>query len=160
MPKDGVRRATLMTSVRACYECGFDLWLPIASVGSCQIGLYDDARFPGRLIVSLIDHYEHLEEAPAEVASAFIRDVQWSAKVLREVTRSDRVNIAVLGNQEPHVHAHLIPRIPAREPLPRHSPWADPRPITKLSSTDRFRLLEQLADRFDAVDGPQVEVAS
>lgn len=47
--------------------------------------------------------------------------------MLRELTEATRVNYAVLGNAEPHLHAHLIPRFPALEPVPHRPPWEDPR---------------------------------
>lgn len=133
----------------ACKACGFQLWEHLGQIGVCEIGLYDDARFPGRLIVSLIEHYEHLEDAPDELASAFIRDVQFAARVLRDVTGSDRINVAILGNQEPHVHAHVIPRMSSTDPLPQHSPWDDPRPRAKLEPVYRRQLVKRLTEAFD-----------
>jgi diadenosine tetraphosphate (Ap4A) HIT family hydrolase len=110
-----------------------------------SVGLYDDGRFPGRLLVSLNPHYEHLEEVPEHLAHSFTSDIQFASRMLRKVTGAERVNVAILGNQEPHVHAHLIPRLPLHEPIPHRSPWEDPRPRERLAAADRTRLTHDLS---------------
>jgi len=36
-----------------CATCGFELHHPIATLSVSALGLYDDARFPGRCILAL-----------------------------------------------------------------------------------------------------------
>jgi diadenosine tetraphosphate (Ap4A) HIT family hydrolase len=127
-----------------CSVCGFELWIVVGCLTVTSVGLYDDGRFPGRLLVSLSPHYEHLEEVPEHLANSFIRDIQSAARTLRKVTGAERVNVAVLGNHDPHVHAHLVPRSPLREPVPDRSPWEDPRPRQRLEAADRTRLIHDL----------------
>lgn len=127
-----------------CAVCGFELWVAIGSLTVTSVGLYDDARFPGRLLVSLHSHYEHLEDVPEGLANCFIGDIQLAARTLRKVTGAERINVAVLGNREPHVHAHLVPRYSLQEPVPRSSPWEDPRPRQRLGEADRTRLVHDL----------------
>jgi diadenosine tetraphosphate (Ap4A) HIT family hydrolase len=69
-----------------------------------RVGLYDDARFPGRLILSLDEHFEHLEDVPEDLANLFMRDIQLLTRGMRAALMVNRVNVAVLGNQDPHVH--------------------------------------------------------
>lgn len=114
-----------------------------------DIGLYSDARFPGRSIVSLRDHYDRLEDVPELTAQAFMKDIQKSSRLLREITGAERVNMAILGNSEAHVHAHLIPRWPARELKPGSSPWDDPRPRETLEKNLKQDLLRKLRERFE-----------
>lgn len=110
-----------------CPECGFDIWLPVWEDMEVAVGLYDDARFPGRLILVLKRHHEHLDELSEEALQVFsVRMARWGA-ILRRGTGAARVNYAVLGNIQPHVHAHLVPRFPADEPFPERPPWEDPR---------------------------------
>lgn len=111
----------------SCEDCGFELFLPIQRMPNSRLGLYDDARFPGRCILSLRDHYEHLEDVPLDLSMRFMEVIQHCAAGIRRATGCDRVNVAILGNAVPHVHAHLIPRFGDREALPRKSPWDDPR---------------------------------
>src|SRR5689334_3630133 len=69
----------------ACSTCGFSLWVPISALSVSHVGLYDDARFPGRMIVSLNEHVEHYDQADPEVLSAFMSDLQVASLVLRKM---------------------------------------------------------------------------
>lgn len=123
-----------------CSTCRFQLYTPIANLPSSLVGLYDDSRFPGRLIVSLNQHFEDLDELPPELLNSFMADVQLVSQVVKQVTGSERVNFAILGNSVPHVHAHMIPRFPKDEKFPGKSPWNDPRPLQKLSD-EKYAIL-------------------
>lgn len=57
--------------------------------------------------------------------SQFMLDAQKAIQAIKKATGVDRVNFAVLGNTESHVHAHLIPRYPNTEMFPNSSPWND-----------------------------------
>lgn len=135
---------TPRSDTEACALCGFELWEPIVSLDVSGVGLYDDARFPGRTLVSLSHHYEHLDDLPPELAARFMHDIQTTARALREALSVQRANVAILGNQEPHVHAHVIPRYPETEPRPFNAPWQDTRQRHPLTDTDRHRLIPQL----------------
>ena len=132
----------------ACSDCGFELWHPLAALSVCDVGLYDDARFPGRMIVSLREHVEHLDEVRPDLLSRLMQDVVAASTVLRKTLGADRVNVAFLGNQVAHVHAHLIPRYGASEPMPTQAPWSDPRPTAKLGAQTRRDVQQQLATAF------------
>ena len=116
----------------ACNVCGFDLWLPIAGLAASQVGLVSDARFPGRCIVSPREHFERLEDAPMPALAAFMGEVQAVSAVLRQVTASRRVNVAFIEDGSGHMFAHVIPRFPDTEPLPRKAPWEHPQPRTPM----------------------------
>ena len=127
-----------------CTTCEFQLWSPLATLSVSTLGLYDDDRFPGRCLLVLTDHYEHLDEVPDVLAASFLADVQRTARALRKGLAADRVNVAVLGNAEPHVHAHLVPRWPVKEPRPHKSPWDDPRRRGSLPSQDKLALARDI----------------
>lgn len=133
-------------SMLGCLQCGFELYKPISSLQVSTIGLYDDARFPGRCIVSLNSHYEDMIEVPESTLNAFIRDIRQAMKAIQEVTGCSRVNLAILGNAVPHVHAHLIPRYPDAEANPNQSPWNDPRPKDVLQESVSQKIIEDIAN--------------
>ena len=41
---------------------------------------------------------------------AFFRDLMLAAQALEQVYRPDKMNLQILGNLIPHLHAHLTPR--------------------------------------------------
>lgn len=129
-----------------CDQCGFTLWNPVAALRVSTMGLYNDNRFPGRSLLSLNEHYADLTDLPEELLQDYMRDLRDVRTAITKVTGAARVNYAVLGNAEPHVHWHLVPRYPERESLPNRSPWQDPRPTAKLFDTERVRLVEDLAE--------------
>ncbi|UXA15872.1 diadenosine tetraphosphatase (plasmid) [Mycobacterium sp. SMC-8] len=134
----------------ACATCGFALWTPIADLSVSRVGLYDDARFPGRLIVSLNEHVEHFDQADADVMASFIADLQVASVVLRKMGDVDRVNVAILGNKDPHVHAHVIPRRVTDANF-GVAPWEDADPHSKLIPGDRITIVDLLRQGFETV---------
>ena len=115
-----------------CSTCGFELWVPIVGSTHADLGLYNDDRFPGRCILTLKEHWESLEAVPMDTMLGFMRDIQIAMQAIRCATGAARVNVSILGNREPHLHAHLIPRFPDNEQFPDCSPWNDLRPKGKL----------------------------
>jgi diadenosine tetraphosphate (Ap4A) HIT family hydrolase len=72
-----------------------------------------DARFadyPGHLRVILNRHVSEMTDLPRNEAQALFHAVLASERVLREVLSPDKVNLASLGNQVPHLHWHVVPR--------------------------------------------------
>lgn len=84
------------TDHSACTHCGFQPWHPVAALTACDAGLYDDGRFPGRLIISARTHFDHLDEMPAHQLAEFMADVQVASRVLRDLADVQRANVAVL----------------------------------------------------------------
>lgn len=107
------------SSTEACCDsCGFALFIPVFTLSVSTLGLYDDSRSPGRCLLSLSEHYEYLDEMPASLLTELMKDIHRASQAIKDVTGSRRVNVAVLGNTEPHVHAHLIPRYSGEEQFP------------------------------------------
>ncbi|WP_435748741.1 HIT family protein [Microbacterium sp. PMB16] len=115
------------------------------------MGLYSDARFPGRCIVTLNEHAEHLEDLPPDTVSSFMINVAMASRALKIATGASRINVAVLGNQEGHVHAHLIPRYPDSEPLPHKAPWEDTRARGSLSADKESWFIEKISRALNQV---------
>jgi diadenosine tetraphosphate (Ap4A) HIT family hydrolase len=137
-----------------CEQCKFELYLPIVSLYDTNnqifssLGLYDDARFPGRCILSLHNHYEHIEDMPDEDLFIFMKHIKQSIEAIKSVTQVDRVNIAILGNTVSHVHAHLIPRYPNNEKYPNKSPWNDDRVLFNLNNYNKTEIIQSIKAAF------------
>lgn len=130
-----------------CKVCNFGLYLPIASLRVSHLGLYNDSRFPGRCLLVLNEHYESLENLPQNLMVLYMEDVKQSINAIKLATGSERVNLAILGNREPHVHSHLIPRYPAKEEFPDCSPWNDKRFKETMPEAETNKLLSRIAVR-------------
>lgn len=133
-------------------KCGFELWEPIAQSQHSRLGLYDDDRFPGRSILALNEHRVTIETMPMDTMLGFMRDIQIAMQAIREATGADRVNVSILGNRDPHVHAHLIPRFSDREMFPDCSPWNDQRTKQKLPADLRDRIKMRIFQELQRLD--------
>lgn len=129
-----------------CQECSFVLFTPITALDVSCVGLHSDARYPGRMIVALREHYDHLDEVPTELFNRLMADVRECSRVLRSIPDVVRVNVAVLGNQESHVHAHVIPRY-VNDPILTKAPWDGAQPHTPLVDSVRDGVVRMLAQR-------------
>ena len=134
-----------------CSDCDFSLWDYVGRVWNfpnyCYVGLYDDNRYPGRCLVVFDKHKEILEELNSYELEYFTNCMVRVGSIIKELTGAKRINYAILGNTESHVHAHVIPRFD-NDPNPKKSPWdrpdkACPMDKDKLNSI-KIKLSEQL----------------
>jgi diadenosine tetraphosphate (Ap4A) HIT family hydrolase len=113
-------------SAAGCVACTGG-WPPasnrILDCGVSTAYLHDDQFFPGWTVLVLNRHATELFDlSPAERA-ALMDEVSRVAEALASEFGAVKVNYALLGNQLPHIHWHLIPRT-AADPAPREAVWA------------------------------------
>lgn len=124
-----------------CRVCGFELHRPLAALQVSDVGLCDDGRYPGRVIVTARRHWAHLDEVEPVELAALMTDAQRAARALRSLPGVTRANVAIMGNREPHLHVHVIPRR-ATDAHPDRAPWDDappwrPLPVEELVTLQR-----------------------
>ena len=127
-----------------CRECGFEIYLPIVETNDAALGLYDDDRFPGRTLLVVKQHFEHLDELPEQLAMSFASQTATVGQILRNLGLGSRINYAVLGNEHPHVHSHIIPRQVTTDVIPTRPVWEHPRKAQKLDGAVRTRVIEDI----------------
>jgi len=92
----------------------------------CRVVRVDEPDYPGFVRVILRRHATEMAELSAEERHALMEVVFAVEDAVRETMKADKMNLASLGNQTPHVHWHVVPRF--RDD--RHFPnpiWAAPR---------------------------------
>lgn len=128
-----------------CGECDFRLHIPILRLRTSTLGLYNDARFPGRcLLVFHGAHVENLEDLDEETGQRYLADIRDASMAIRSVVPAPKVNIALLGNTLSHLHAHLIPRRPDAEPRPHRPIWEDPRPLITMPRDEATKIAQSI----------------
>jgi diadenosine tetraphosphate (Ap4A) HIT family hydrolase len=103
----------------------------IADLGTSRVYLNEDQYFPGWVFVVLKRHAVELYDLDARERAALIEDVNRVAQALAQVYHPVKMNYELLGNQVPHIHWHLVPRL-ADDPEPRWPVWRaqhDPKPL-------------------------------
>lgn len=112
-------------SVRGCEFCASPGGAVLWQNGLCRVVRVDEPDYPGFCRVILKRHATEmtdLEEAERNGLMAVVYAVE---AAVRDTMQPDKMNLASLGNQTPHVHWHVIPRF--RDD--RHFPtpvWAVP----------------------------------
>ena len=78
--------------------------------GRCRVILADDADYPGFCRVVWREHVKEMTDLTEADRSHFMSVVFAVEGELRELLHPDKINLASLGNQVPHLHWHVIPR--------------------------------------------------
>ncbi|MHB8534893.1 MAG: HIT family protein [Sulfuricaulis sp.] len=78
--------------------------------GRCRVILLNDPDYPGFCRVVWREHVKEMTDL-SETERAHLMSVVFVVeRVIRELLRPDKINLASLGNQVPHLHWHVIPR--------------------------------------------------
>lgn len=116
----------------------------IADCGLTIAYLFEDQFFPGWTILVLKRHATELFQMTAAERSQLIEEVSRVAQALATVFQPAKINYALLGNQLPHMHWHVIPRLPG-DPAPRDPVWTVPHEPIRLTPEARQRRITDLA---------------
>ncbi|HZC67836.1 MAG TPA: HIT family protein, partial [Nitrospirales bacterium] len=115
----------------------------IAELGLTVAYLHDDQFFPGWTVLVLKRHATELFDLTREERSRLIEEVTEVARTLAILFDAVKINYELLGNQLPHIHWHLIPRL-ADDPAPREAVWTvkhDPKRLTPEARHERISLI-------------------
>lgn len=110
-----------MDSCRLCKEHGGAL---IWSGLDCRIVQIDDAVLPGFCRVIWHDHVTEMSALNRAQRNLLMSIVLGVEEVIASVMEPLKINLASLGNQEPHLHWHIIPRY-ADDPYFPDSIWSE-----------------------------------
>ena len=125
----------------------------VAELKSCYVILGDQQFYRGYCVLLAKLHATELYLMPAEAASLLSAEMRLVAEAIATVVKPWKMNYECLGNSEPHVHWHLLPRYENDE-LRRGPIWLRPESERKvpLDENDRSALIgsirHQLALRF------------
>ncbi|WP_187299354.1 HIT family protein [Nitrospira moscoviensis] len=116
----------------------------VADLGLSKVYLHDDQFFPGWTVVVLQRHAAELFQLAPTERFQLIEEVNRVAKTLSEIFQAKKINYELLGNQLPHIHWHLIPRL-ADDPAPLEPVWRVPHEPVRLSGTPLREQIDRLA---------------
>lgn len=115
----------------------------IGDLSTSRVYFNEDQFFPGWVFVVLKRHAVELYELEATERAAQIEDVNRVARALSRVYQPLKMNYELLGNQVPHIHWHLIPRL-AGDPEPSWPVWRVPHDPKKLPADEVARRIGQI----------------
>ena len=127
----------------------------IAELKSCYVILGDQQFYRGYCVLLAKLHATELYLMPAESARLLSDEMRLVAESIAAFVKPWKMNYECLGNSEPHVHWHLLPRQETEADEMRRGPiWLRPESERKvtLDENDRSALIGsiriQLALRF------------
>ncbi len=133
----------------ACPLCHPTQETVLWSDGQCRVILVEDAAYPGFCRVIWQAHVKEMTDLALAQRHDLMSVVFAVEQALRETLRPDKINLASLGNQVPHLHWHVIPRF-ADDPHFPDPIWAAARREGRARQVDVERLRQALARRIPA----------
>ena len=109
----------------------------------CRVVLVDDPDYPGFCRVIWQGHVREMTDLDPASQQHLLRVVLAAERVLRAEIAPDKINLATLGNQVPHLHWHVIPRFADDAHFPEPV-WAARRRAGVAHPVDEQRLVEGL----------------
>lgn len=94
----------------SCPLCDTDGGLVVLRAAHWRIVLADDADHPAFTRVVWNAHCAEMSDLDENARSELVDVVLRVESVQRKALRPDKINLASLGNQVPHLHWHVIPR--------------------------------------------------
>jgi diadenosine tetraphosphate (Ap4A) HIT family hydrolase len=115
----------------------------IVEFGLTTAYLFQDQFFPGWTVLVLKEHVCELFELTQDVRRKLIEEVACVAQALAQTFDAKKINYELLGNQVPHIHWHLIPRLKT-DPDPLKPVWNVPHDPVVLSPDQLVERLRHL----------------
>lgn len=121
-----------MTDCVLCIDDGGELLWRDERCRVVRVTDGEGERFPGFCRVIWQAHRVEMSDLSTADGAHLLNVVLAVERTLREVLRPDKINLASLGNQVPHVHWHVIPRWRTDSHFPAPI-WASPVPARAVS---------------------------
>jgi diadenosine tetraphosphate (Ap4A) HIT family hydrolase len=101
---------------------------PVGDLALCRVLSIDDADYPWLILVPRRAGVTEIADLGGD-ASLLMAEISLASRVLKDVTRCDKLNIAAIGNIVPQLHVHIVARR-KNDPLWPKPVWgfAQPRP--------------------------------
>jgi diadenosine tetraphosphate (Ap4A) HIT family hydrolase len=84
--------------------------IPVGDLSLSAVLLNDDARFPWLILVPRRSASVEITDLSNEDAATLMQELRIATRVMVELARPDKVNIAALGNVVPQLHVHVVGR--------------------------------------------------
>lgn len=83
---------------------------PLATFALCDLRLMDDANYPWLVLVPRLPAARELLDLEAAQRRQLSDEIDLASRLLRDVFRPFKLNVAALGNLVPQLHVHVIAR--------------------------------------------------
>ncbi len=84
--------------------------IPVGDLKLSSVLLMDDARFPWFILVPRRPGASELTDLTAEEAAVLMGEIRIAVRVMLDMAKPDKVNVAALGNVVSQLHLHVVGR--------------------------------------------------
>jgi len=99
-----------------CFYCSDeykDYMKDVAKLSHSRVYLNNEQEYPGRCYVVLDSHKTELFQLDEEELAGYMSNVAQVAKAIQAAFQPDKINYAVYGDIDSHVHFHIVPKTKA-----------------------------------------------
>jgi len=82
---------------------------PVGDLALCRVLAIDDADYPWLILVPRRAGVTEIADL-GDDTSLLMAEIAQMSRVLKDVTRCDKLNIAAIGNVVPQLHVHIVAR--------------------------------------------------
>jgi diadenosine tetraphosphate (Ap4A) HIT family hydrolase len=133
--------------MRSCSLCDAEQETVLWSDAQCRVVLVNEPDYSGYCRVIWHEHLKEMTDL-TEIERAHLMQIVFLVEqILREIMHPEKINLASLGNQVPHVHWHIIPRFTDDAHFP-DPVWSVRKRDSKSDGLDRAILTQRLRQRF------------
>ncbi len=84
--------------------------IEVTNLDLCRVLLMNDATYPWLILVPERNGLKDLHDLEHADQSTCMMEIDRASRVLGDLHRPDKINVAALGNQVPQLHIHVIAR--------------------------------------------------
>lgn len=88
----------------------------VTQLKSGFVVMHEWQHWPGYCLLLAYPMASNLNELTAEARLQFMSDMTDVGDAILEATDAERINYSIYGNQDPFLHAHIVPRFRAELP--------------------------------------------
>jgi diadenosine tetraphosphate (Ap4A) HIT family hydrolase len=118
----------------------------------CRVIDVGDRDYPGYCRVIWNAHVREMSDLEPDQRTHLVTVIHGVELALRALLHPDKINLASLGNQTPHLHWHVIPRF-VDDPHFPDSIWSDRKRDGRGRSVDSGALVQELVRRLATTEG-------
>jgi len=131
----------------SCSLCDADRETVLWTDSRCRVVLVNEPEYSGYCRVIWYEHVKEMTDLAESDRAHLMQIVFRVEQILREIMHPEKINLASLGNQVPHVHWHIIPRFTDDAHFP-DPVWAVRKRDSKSDGLDQAVLTQRLRQRF------------
>lgn len=111
----------------------------------CKV-LMEDKVYPWILLIPMKNDITQINQLSEDDSLQLMREINFASNVMEKIFKTDRLNVAAIGNKTPQLHIHIISRT-KDDALWPETIWGQN--IEKLSESDRISRSTLIKEEFE-----------